>query len=108
MARKLTLGQMSEVERCYHPTRKESCPLSTVQLTQVKPEGVQPAHDLKQDHDPVANYPGDPPIKVRKWAEIVNPRAVLLLQKLLIRLRETGLQGLHAQDWGHEPSPRCL
>jgi hypothetical protein len=98
MARKLTLGQMSKLERFYHPTLKESCPLSPFQLTQVQHQGLHLTHDLKQDHDPVANYPGDPPIKVRKWAEIVNPRAVRLLQKLYIRLRETGLQGLHARD----------
>ena len=98
MTRKLNPKQMSEVERCYHPTLKESCPLSTVQLTQVKPEGVHLTLDLKQDHDPVVNYPRGHPIKIRGWADTISLRAALLLQKLYIRLRETGLQGLHARD----------
>ena len=98
MARTLTLGQMSEVERCYHPTLKESCPLSPVQLTQVKPEGVHLTHDLKQDHYSVGGYPRGQPLEVSKWADTISLRTVLLLRNLYIRLRETGLQGLHAQD----------
>jgi len=98
MARKLTLGQMSKVERCYHPTLKESCPLSPVQLTQVKPEGVHLTHDLKQDHYSVGGYPRGQPLEVSKWADTISLRAALLLQKLLIRLPETGPQGLLARD----------
>ncbi len=63
MARKLTLGQMSKVARCYHPTLKKPYPLSPVQLTRVKPQGLYLAHDLKQDHYSVADYPRDQPVR---------------------------------------------